>query len=86
MGLENVYKNVYQTPFYCKYQYTTLKKLNTKHGYKNIAFLFINISYIYIYNLVIIFKTKIIVLRVSRKTELRNILLRHILSDMTFRR
>ena len=68
MGLENVYKNVYQTPFYCKYQYTTLKKLNTKH-------------------LVIIFKTKIIVLRVSRTTELRNILLRHILSDIkTFRR
>ena len=46
MGLENVYKNVYQTPFYCKYQYTTLKKLNTKHGYKYIAFLFINIIYI----------------------------------------
>ena len=63
MGLENVYKNEYQTPFYCKHQYTTLKKLNTKHSYKYIAFLFINISYIY--NLVIIFKTKIIVLRVQ---------------------
>ena len=47
-------KNVYQTPFYCKYQYTTLKKLNTKHGYKYIAFLFINISYM------IIFKTKLL--------------------------
>ena len=37
-------------------------------------------------NLVIIFKTKIIVLLVSRTNELRNILLRHILSDITFRR
>ena len=47
MGLENVYKNVYQTPFYCKYQYTTLKKTKYKTWLQIYSF-FVHQYFIYI--------------------------------------